>query len=121
MFQVFLNGLQAYGHHGVSDEEQAIGHRLTFDVTLDVDGSADKTDRVEDTVDYGDLARLITSRAAGERHRTLERLADDLAEVILIAYPLVLRVELSVAKVAPPFPEVADLAGVKIARERGKP
>ncbi|MBI5705845.1 MAG: dihydroneopterin aldolase [Armatimonadetes bacterium] len=121
MFQVFLKGLQVYGHHGVTDEEQAIGHRLTFDVTLDVFGAADETDRVEDTVDYGDLARLIASRAAGERHRTLERLSGDIAAMILIAYPAVRRVELSVAKLAPPFPEVADFAGVRVVLDRTKP
>lgn len=118
MFQVFLKGLQVYGHHGVTDEEQAIGHRLTFDVALDVEGTADETDRVEDTVDYGDLARLISSRTTGERYRTLERLAADVAGLILIAYPMVRRVELSVAKVAPPFPEVADLAGIRVVLDR---
>lgn len=121
MFQVFLKGLEVYGYHGVSPEEQAIGHRLVLDVTLDVNGSADQNDSVQATVDYGELASMLSNRITEGRFQTLERLADYLSSAVLASYPLVQRVFISLAKKAPPFREIAELAGVVVTRERNDP
>ena len=72
---VELRGLSIYTHHGVSDAEQEIGQRLEFDVTFDVpDCDAVLTDRVEDTIDYGDVADIVALAATERSYRTLERL-----------------------------------------------
>ena len=61
--QVELRGLSIYTHHGVSDAEQEIGQRLEFDVSFDVpDCDAVLTDRLEDTVDYAEVATSSPSR-----------------------------------------------------------
>ena len=53
-------GLSLYTHHGVTAEERKIGQRLVLDVRFDV-GEPDAliTDRVEDTVDYGEVCQVI--------------------------------------------------------------
>ena len=66
--EVELHGLSIYTHHGVSDAEQEIGQRLEFDISFDVpDCDAMFTDRIEDTVDYGQVCDIV----ALARHRAL--------------------------------------------------
>jgi 7,8-dihydroneopterin aldolase/epimerase/oxygenase len=55
-----IAGLSLYTHHGVSAAEREVGQRLVLDVRFDV-GEPDAlvTDRVEDTVDYGEVCQVI--------------------------------------------------------------
>ncbi len=72
---VELRGLSIYTHHGVSDAEQEIGQRLEIDISFDVpDCDAVLTDRVEDTIDYGEVADIVALAATERSYRTLERL-----------------------------------------------
>jgi len=34
---IFIEGLEVYGHHGVTDEEKVLGQRLLYDVRLTMD------------------------------------------------------------------------------------
>ena len=78
-------GLSLYTHHGVTEAEREVGQRLVFDLRFDV-GEVDAlvTDRVEDTVDYGEVCQEIALIAQQRPYRTLERLcavvADRLAQ-----------------------------------------
>ena len=73
--EVELRGLSIYTHHGVSDAEQEIGQRLVIDVSFDVpDCDAVLTDRLEDTIDYAEVADIVALAATERSYRTLERL-----------------------------------------------
>ena len=67
-------GLSLYTHHGVTPAEREIGQRLVLDVRFDV-GEPDAlvTDRVEDTVDYGEVCQVIALMAQQRSYKTLER------------------------------------------------
>ena len=73
--EVELRGLSIYTHHGVSEAEREIGQRLEFDVSFDVpDCDAVLTDRIEDTVDYGEVCDIVALAATERSYKTLERL-----------------------------------------------
>src|SRR5829696_9394646 len=79
--EVELRGLSIYTHHGVSDAEQEIGQRLEFDISFDVPScDAVLTDRIEDTVDYGEVADIVALAATERSFRTLERLCHVICE-----------------------------------------
>ena len=118
MYQVFLHGLEVYGYHGVSDEEQAVGHRYVADLTLDVNGKADRTDRIADTVSYADLADLVAEQIGKSKCRTVEKLASKVCDAVLKAFPAVQGVNICLAKRLPPLPHVAEVAGVEITMTR---
>ena len=64
---IFIQGLEVYGHHGVTPEEKVMGQRLYFDVRLTIEECrAAVTDRVDDTVDYTEVMDLITDIATSE-------------------------------------------------------
>src|SRR5947208_15435785 len=71
---VEITGLSLYTHHGVSDAEQEVGQRLVLDLRLDVgESDATVTDRLEDTVDYGEVCQTVALVAQQRSYRTLGR------------------------------------------------
>ena len=115
---VELRGLSIYTHHGVSDAEQEIGQRLEFDVTFDVpDCDAVLTDRVEDTIDYGDVADIVALAATERSYRTLERLAHVVGERLMERYGSE-RVRVRATKPEPPLPLAIEEVSVEVLVER---
>lgn len=118
MYTVFVRGLEFYAHHGVPNEEQVIGHRYSVDIDLEVDGIADETDSVDDTVDYGAVCALVQSVGRREQVRTVERLAAILCDAVLARFESVQVVTMNVSKRLPPTDAVVDEAGVMLHRSR---
>jgi dihydroneopterin aldolase len=85
---------------------------------LELDGSADETDHISDTVDYGAAAAIVTAAAQGHRYRTFEKLARVLAERLLLEYTPVQAVTITVVKRLPPAAIIADEAGVRMTLRR---
>ncbi len=86
---IFIEGLEVYGHHGVALEEQILGQRLLYDVRLTFeDCQAAETDSVADTVDYTEVLDLIVEIATVKGYSLLERLAQATAEGILRKFPV---------------------------------
>ena len=75
--KVHLQGVQFYGFHGVFEHEHHVGTRFEVDCTVTLLDSATgfETGKLEDTVDYGAIARLIVSIGTREIQVLIERLA----------------------------------------------
>jgi 7,8-dihydroneopterin aldolase/epimerase/oxygenase len=116
--EVELHGLSIYTHHGVSDAEQEIGQRLEFDVSFDVpDCDAVLTDRIEDTVDYGEVSDIVALAATERSYRTLERLAQVVGERLMERYRCE-TVTVRAAKPEPPLPLAIQEVAVEVTQER---
>ena len=118
LVEVELRGLSVYTHHGVSDAEQEVGQRIEIDVSFDVpDCDAVLTDRIEDTVDYGQVADIVTLAATERSYRTLERLAHVIGERLIERFdPDSVRVR--AAKPEPPLPLSIEEVAVEVVRSR---
>lgn len=119
MFTVLIRGIEVYGYHGVPAEERAIGHRYRLDLSLEVAGSADFTDDVGDTVDYGAASLLAAEIVSSSQFHTVEKLAGVIADKLLGTFPKILSLEIVLVKAAPPVPLVAESMGVRLRRSRG--
>ena len=116
--QVELRGLSIYTHHGVSDAEQEIGQRLVVDVSFDVpDCDAVLTDRLEDTIDYSEVADIVALAATERSYRTLERLGSVIGERLMERFGCSL-VRVRAAKPEPPIPLAVEEVAVEVVRER---
>ena len=80
-------GLSVYTHHGVTEAEREVGQRLVFDVEMEL-GSSDATvtDRLEDTVDYGEVCEQVYLAAQERSYKTLERLCSAVADRLIDRY-----------------------------------
>lgn len=111
---ITLTGLRARGRHGVYEFEREQGQEFVVDAALELDLSrASRTDRLEDTVDYGGLAGRLVAVVTGPPVNLIETLAARLAEVCL-ADPRVTAATVTVHK--PQAPVGADLADVAVTR-----
>lgn len=112
-----ISGLSLYTHHGVSDAEREVGQRLLIDLRLDVgEVDATVTDRIEDTVDYGEVCQLVALVAQQRSYRTLERLCGAIADRLLSDFELE-GVWVKASKPEPPIPLPVEDVSVEVWRE----
>ena len=116
--EIELRGLSIYTHHGVSEAEQEVGQRLEFDLSFDVpDCDAMLTDRLEDTIDYGQVCDIVALAATERSYRTLERLAQVVGERLMERYGCE-SVRVRAAKPEPPLPLAMQEIAVEVTQER---
>ncbi len=114
-----VSGLSLYTHHGVSEAEREVGQRLVLDLRLDVgESDATVTDRLEDTVDYGEVCQEVALVAQQRSYKTLERLCAAVADRLLDRFrPHSVWVKAS--KPEPPIPLPVEEVSVEVWRESG--
>jgi len=78
---VELAGLHVFGYHGVEEEEQRLGQLFLFDVELEV-GDRGASDRLEDAVDYTEIASAIRELSGAQHFDLLEALATHTADML---------------------------------------
>jgi 7,8-dihydroneopterin aldolase/epimerase/oxygenase len=112
-----ISGLSLFTHVGVSAAEREIGQRLLVDVRMDVgEAEATVTDRLEDTVDYGEVCHAINLVAQQRSYKTLERLCAAIAERLIDHYG-VGTVWVKAAKPEPPLALPVSEVSVEVWRE----
>jgi 7,8-dihydroneopterin aldolase/epimerase/oxygenase len=112
-----ISGLSLYTHMGVSPAEREIGQRLLIDLRLDVgECDATVTDRIEDTVDYGEVCDVVNLVAHQREYRTLERFCTAVADRLIERYELQ-SVWVKAAKPEPPIPLTVGEVSVEVWRE----
>lgn len=113
---VELHGLSIYTRHGVTEAEQEVGQRLVIDVGFDVpDCDAVLTDRLEDTIDYAEVADIVALAATERSYRTLERLGHVIAERLMERFGCD-SVRVRAAKPEPPIPLAIEEVAVEVVR-----
>lgn len=81
--RITITDLELWLKIGVPDEERAREQRILVTLLLDCEEpQAAWTDKVEDTVNYEEIVRLVRKITQGEK-KTLEKLGDDILDVIL--------------------------------------
>jgi len=98
-----VNNIQLYAYHGCLEEEAKIGsaYRVDVKVKANLNISA-QTDDLVDTVDYVQLNQIVKEEMA-IRSKLLEQVVQRIIDRILIEIPMVLKVQISVAKINPPI------------------
>jgi len=112
-----ISGLSLFTHVGVTAAEREVGQRLLIDIRIDVgDCDATITDRIEDTIDYGQVCDTANLVAQQRSYKTLERLCAAIADRLLERYEAV-AVWVKAAKPEPPLPLPVGEVSVEVWRE----
>ena len=93
--RITLDGLDLHGFHGVLDEEQRLGQRFRFDVSVELPEPVE--DDIDAAVDYRELAACVREVSDGNRFQLLETLAAAVADELKRRFP-VERVTVGVGK-----------------------
>jgi dihydroneopterin aldolase len=109
-----LRGLRLRGRHGVYPHEKEQGQDFVFDVQLDV-GERGLSDRLDDAVDYSEVARTVQEVSDARSYDLLEALAAAVADELLRRFGA----ERAVVRVTKPAVKPGGLdgtAGVSVSR-----
>ena len=87
MIEVELRGLELHGFHGVEEVERERGQRFLFDVWIVVPDDA-LSDRLENAVDYRDVAATVREVSDARPYALLEALAGAIADALLARFPV---------------------------------
>ena len=117
MDEISVKNLEVFCHHGVYKEENVLGQKFLVDIISKVDTrEAGKTDELALSVSYGDICRCVKKEMTKQNDKLLERVAERLAECILLQFPQINEVEIEVKKPWAPVLMHMDYASVKIKR-----
>ena len=79
-----VQGIEAYGHHGVLDFERREGQVFKIDLVLGLDTDmAARSDDLQETVDYGSLVAAVKKAVETDPVDLIETLAQRIAIVCL--------------------------------------
>ena len=116
--RIALTGLRVRGHHGVFEHEKRDGQEFVVDITLWLDlSSASRTDDLEETYHYGELAEMAAKIVGGEPYDLIETVAGKIADAAM-ADTRLHAVEVTVHKPSAPIPLTFDDVSVTIRRSR---
>jgi dihydroneopterin aldolase len=113
-FVVELHGLEVFGRHGLLPEERS-GQTFLYDIELETSEDA-VSDRIEDAVDYREVAELVRVVSDGQRFDLLEALAAAVAELLIARFELE-RAKVRVRKPRP-YGIAAEWAAATVERRR---
>jgi dihydroneopterin aldolase len=109
-----LRGLRLFGRHGVHAAEKENGQDFLFDVDLEV-GERGVSDRLEDAVDYRDVALAVQEVSDARSYDLLEALASAVADELLRRFAAE-RARVRVVKPAVKPGGLDGTAGVSVSR-----
>jgi dihydroneopterin aldolase len=84
---VELEGLEIFGRHGVLEDERRDGRTFLYDISLEVSEAA-LSDRLEDAVDYRDVAACVQEVSDDRQFQLIEALAGAVADAIAERFPV---------------------------------
>jgi 7,8-dihydroneopterin aldolase/epimerase/oxygenase len=84
---VELEGLEIFGRHGVLEEERRDGRIFFYDISLEVSDAA-LSDRLEDAVDYREVAACVQEVSDGKHFQLIEALSGAVADAIVERFPV---------------------------------
>ena len=103
VYTIKIEGMEFRASHGCYDTEQRVGGNFVVDVALDVeDDGAVEADDISRAVNYVEVFDIIRKQMAIPS-KIIENVAHRIAKTIYAKFPQVLRVEVTVAKLAPPI------------------
>lgn len=116
--KIIVRGIEFYAYGGVTEAEKAIGQRYRADVDLQLDlRPAGRSDRVEDTIHYGEVAACVIAAARERPFNLIETAVDRIVSRLFDTFP-VDEVTLRLDKLLPPIDASVASAGVEIHRSR---
>lgn len=118
MDRIIIENLEVFAKHGVFPEENSLGQKflLSMDIEVDTRG-AGKSDQLELSVNYGEVSHFVTKYMQEHTYKLIETVAEKLTEQLLLEYPLIRGVSLTVKKPWAPIGLSLENVGVSIERK----
>ena len=116
--KIKIKNLEVFANHGVFPEENKLGQKFVISVTMYTDTrKAGKTDDLAASIHYGEVSQFIDAYMKAHTFQLIERVAESLAEELLVHTPLLKKVKIEVKKPWAPVGLPLDTVSVEIERQ----
>jgi 7,8-dihydroneopterin aldolase/epimerase/oxygenase len=118
---ILVANLELYGFHGYFDEEQRLGQKFLFDVSVVlVPTITHSADSFDSSVRYDKLIEEVALISNNFKFRTLEALGETIARRLIKSFNRIANVTVTVSKASPPISRSLDRVSVKIQLDRSE-
>ena len=118
MDKIKISNLEIFANHGVFPEENKLGQKFLVSAVLYVDTrKAGMTDDLSASVHYGEVSQFIDAYMKKHTFKLLERVAEGLAEELLLHTPPLEKVRIEVKKPWAPIGLPLESVSVEIERQ----
>ena len=113
--KIEIHNLECFGYHGVLEEEKTLGQKFIVSCSIYTDiKTPGKTDDIEDSVNYASIAEYITKWMSNARYNLIESVAEKKKKNILLKFPTIDSIELTVKKPWAPIHFPVDTVSVTV-------
>ncbi len=114
IYTIRLDGIYVRAYHGCYDLEQMVGNRFRVDMIIRTPlGDLPQSDDVTKAVNYLTVYEIV-ERTMQHTQRTIEAAASNIIVAVKEAFPQIVEVECTVAKIAPPLGGKIDKVSVTL-------
>ena len=118
MDKIKIKDLEVFGNHGAFTEENILGQKFIVSATMYTDTrEAGLEDNLEKSIHYGEVCQFIKQFMEGNTFKLIETVAEKMAMELLIAFPLMQRLDLEIKKPWAPVKVPLDTVSVEISRQ----
>lgn len=116
---IHVNGLEVHARHGLLPEEKRKEQLFRFDLELHLGSCmACANDNIDATVDYAAVCDDVVALVRSESFDLLEKLAGEIASMLLERYATVGSVKVRAVKVSPILAHQVESVAVSLERSR---
>lgn len=114
-----IDRLALHARHGAKEAERSLGQRFYLDIVAAAEiGAALSSDRLEDSVHYGDVIKAATQAFTARDFNLIEAAAAAVADDLLARFPRIAKVTVTVHKPAAPVAAILKDISASVERRR---
>ncbi|NLL77510.1 MAG: 2-amino-4-hydroxy-6-hydroxymethyldihydropteridine diphosphokinase [Clostridiales bacterium] len=115
--EIKIENLEVFAHHGVYPEETLNGQKFYINASLYVNTRmAGQKDDLSLSVNYGEVCHFMDDYMKRHTYKLIESVTENMAQEVLLAFPLINEIELEVRKPYAPVGLPFESVSVKIRR-----
>jgi len=117
MDSIIARGMTFQACHGVMEQEKTNPQIFRVDLEMFLDlQTAGKSDHLQNTINYDQVFHLVKKIVIEESFDLIEALAEEIAQALLLAFPLIDNLEVTIYKPEAPVQGNFEYFAVKIKR-----
>lgn len=119
MKEIIIKNLKIFAYHGVRPEEKVNGQNFLIDLTYSLDkNSYDNSDKIEHTLSYSDVIRVIKKSMTVKSFNLIETAADYICKTLFENFTEIERIQIVLKKPEAPVNADFEYIGVKTEKKR---
>jgi 7,8-dihydroneopterin aldolase/epimerase/oxygenase len=99
-----IEGMEFYAYHGHYREERYVGNRFLLDISINTNTTkAEKSDNIEDTLNYQQVYAIIKDDMENKQSHLLENIGRRIIDRLYKNFDSIDKVKLKISKINPPM------------------